>query len=254
MSADGPASPRVEPSLAGRRCLVTGGSRGLGRAICTALRAAGARVAFTYLRAEADAVELLAELGPEARAFRGSVADPAHVSATVSALVAEWGGIDLLVNNAGINQVLPVALIEAEDWDAVMNVNAKGAFLFSRAVLRPMIRAKGGHILSIGAFSEGRVVEAPVHYAASKAALRGMTEALAREVGRYGIQVNLLAPGLLEAGQSRGLPQHRLEEYLAQSPLGRLIQPAEVAALVVWLASGENRHITGARIAADGGI
>ena len=117
-----------------------------------------------------------------------------------------------------------------------------------------MIRAKGGHILSIGAFSEGRVVEAPVHYAASKAALRGMTEALAREVGRYGIQVNLLAPGLLEAGQSRGLPQHRLEEYLAQSPLGRLIQPAEVAALVVWLASGENRHITGARIAADGGI
>ena len=240
--------------LAGRRALITGGSRGLGRAIALAFAAEGARVAFTWSRTQLDADETLAELGPEARAFQGSVADPKHANAVVRALVADWGGLDILVNNAAINQVLPLALIEESDWDAVMNVNAKGAFLFSRAALRPMIRAKSGHILSIGSFSEGRVMEAPIHYAASKAALRGMTEALAREVGRYGVQVNLLAPGLMDSGQSRGLPQHRINDYLSQSPIGRLLDPAEVAAVAVWLVSGENGHITGARIAADGGI
>jgi 3-oxoacyl-[acyl-carrier protein] reductase len=236
------------------RCLVTGGSRGLGRAVCQALAARGHRVAFTWSKIEVDAEETLAVLGPEARSYRGSVADAGHAEAVVKDLVAAWGGLDVLVNNAGINQVLPVALIEAADWDAVMDVNAKGAFLFARAALRPMIRAKAGHIVNIGAFSDGRVMEAPVHWAASKAALRGMTEALAREVGRYGIQVNLLAPGLMDAGQSRGLPQHRLDEYLGQTPLGRLLTPAEVADVIAWLVSGENQHISGARIAADGGI
>ena len=175
MSAGG----RLEGRLQGRRILITGGTRGLGRALAEVCVAEGARVAITWSRSEQDAAETLAVLGPDARAFRGSVADPAHSAAVIRALV---------------NQVLPVALIEDTDWDAVMDVNAKGAFLFSRAALRPMIRAKSGHILSVGSFSEGRVMEAPVHYAASKGALRGMTEALAREVGRYGIQVNLLAP------------------------------------------------------------
>ena len=250
MSAGG----RVEGRLQGQRILITGGTRGLGRALAEACVAEGARVAITWSRSEQDAAETLAVLGPDARAFRGSVADPTHATAVIRALVAEWGGLDVLVNNAGINQVLPVALIEDTDWDAVMDVNAKGAFLFSRAALRPMIRAKSGHILSVGSFSEGRVMEAPVHYAASKGALRGMTEALAREVGRYGIQVNLLAPGLMDAGQSRGLPQHRLDEYMSQSPLGRLLDPAEVAAWVVGFLASENRSVTGARLALDGGI
>ena len=236
-----------------KRCLVTGGSRGLGRAVCLALAARGARVAFTWNRNEVDAEETLAALGPTARAFRGDVTDNAHVDATVRALATEWGGLDVLVCCAGLNQVLPLALIEEADWDRVMGVNAKGSFLFARAALRPMIRAKAGHIVFIGAFSEGRVVEAPVHWAASKAALRGMTEAMAREVGRYGIQVNLVAPGLMDAGQSRGLPQHRLDEYLGQNPLHRLLDPAEVAETIVWLVTG-NTLTTGARLAVDGGI
>lgn len=240
--------------LMGRRALITGGTRGLGRAIAEAFAREGAKVAITWSRSEQDAAETLAALGPEARGFKGSVADPAHSNAVVRALVTEWGGLDILINNAAINQVLPVALIEDSDWDAVMDVNAKGAFLFSRAALRPMIRAKAGYILSIGSFSEGRVMEAPVHYAASKAALRGLTEALAREVGRYGVVVNLLSPGLMDAGQSRGLPQHRLDEYISQSPLGRLLDVAEVAEVVVGLVAAENRSMTGARIAADGGI
>lgn len=239
--------------LEGVRALVTGGSRGLGRALVLALAAEGAKVAFTWSRSAEDAAETLGLLGEGARSFQGSVADPAHSSAVVKALVAEWGGLDVLVNNAGINQILPVALIEEADWDAVMDVNAKGAFLFSRAALRPMIRARRGAILNIGSFSEGRVMEAPVHYAASKAALRGLTEAMAREVGRYGVTVNLLAPGLMDAGQSRGLPQHRLNEYLEQSPLGRLLDPSEVAALAVGLLA-TGGPMTGARFAADGGI
>lgn len=240
--------------LAGKRCLVTGGSRGLGRALVLAFAREGARVAFTWHRSEIDAAETLALAGPEALSFRGTVTDAQHADQVVRALNTAWGGVDILVNNAGINQVLPVALIEASDWDAVMGVNAKGSFLFARAVLRPMIRARQGHILNIGSFSDGRVIEAPVHYAASKAAIRGMTEALAREVGRYGIQVNLLSPGLMDAGQSRGLPQHRLEEYRAQNPLGRLLSPEEVAEVAVQFLSSGDRLISGARLGVDGGI
>ena len=245
--------PAAEKRFTGLRCLVTGGSRGLGRAIACALAAEGAQVAFTWSRSAVDAEETRALLGPDALDFQGSVADPAHADKVIRAIVAARGGLDVLVNNAGINRILPVALIEAEDWDAVMNVNARGTFLFSRAALRPMIRAKRGHILNIGSFSDGRVLEAPVHYAASKAAVRGLTEALAREVGRYNIQVNLLAPGLMEAGQSRGLPQHRLDEYHRQNPLGRLLQPAEVAAVALgMLAAGP--LLTGSVVRADGGI
>src|SRR4029079_10488274 len=128
----------------------------------------------------------------------------------------------VLVNNAGITQILPIALLEEADFDAVMAVNVKGPYLFSRAVLRSMIRAKKGHILNVGSFASERVIEAPVHYAAAKSALRGMTEAMAREVGRYDIKVNLLAPGLMDVALSKALPHHRVAEYLAQCPAGRM--------------------------------
>jgi 3-oxoacyl-[acyl-carrier protein] reductase len=135
-----------------------------------------------------------------------------------------------------------------------MNTNVKGAYLFSRAALRPMIRQKRGHILNIGTFASERVIEAPVHYAAAKSALRGMTEALAREVGRYNIQVNLIAPGLLDIGLARVLPRHRLDEYLAQCPMGRLGTVEEIAEAVTFLVSDENSFMTGAKIALDGGL
>lgn len=245
-------------SVAGKRCLVTGGSRGLGLALGEALAAAGARVAFTFSKNQDDAEEARAKLaahGTEVLAFQGSVADAAHAQRTVQAVVAAWGGLDILINNAGITQILPIALIEEADWDAVLDVNLKGAFLFSRAALKPMIKAKaGGHILNIGSFASERMIEAPVHYAAAKAGLRGFTEALAREVGRYQINVNLLAPGLLDVGLANLLPKHRLQEYLSQCPAGRLGTAAEVARLAVFLVSPENRFMTGAKIAADGGL
>jgi 3-oxoacyl-[acyl-carrier protein] reductase len=247
----------VTPRMEGKRCLVTGGSRGLGRAICVELARAGARVAFTYSKNTGDAEEArarIAEAGTEPLVFQGSVTDAEHVRKTVAAATEAWGGIDVLVNNAGANQVLPIALIEEADWDLVMDVNVKGTYLFSRAALRPMIRARAGRILNIGSFTSERVVEAPVHYAAAKSALRGFTEALAREVGRYSIQVNLLAPGLLDAGLSRSLPQHRLNEYLGQCSLGRLGTLEEIARMALFLVSDENTFMTGAKVVADGGL
>ena len=244
--------------LAGKRCLITGGSRGLGLAMGLAFVRQGARVAFTFSRNQADADEARMQLaeagGGEPLVFQGSVADAVHAAAVVKQVTAAWGGVDVLVNNAGISQVLPIALLEEADWDAMMDINVKGAYLFSRAVLRPMIRAKGGRILSIGAFTSERVIEASVHYAAAKSALRGFTEALAREVGRYGITVNLLAPGLLDVGLARMLPQHRLNEYRGQAALGRLGTAEEIAALAVFLASDDSGGITGAKLVADGGL
>ncbi|HEY4243262.1 MAG TPA: SDR family oxidoreductase [Kofleriaceae bacterium] len=243
--------------LAGKRCLVTGGSRGLGRALCEAFADAGATIAFTYRTDTTDAdaaCESLRSRGCEPRVFRGDVADSAHVKETVGALVKDWGGIDVLVNNAGITQILPIALLEEADFDAVIATNVKGPYLFSRAVLRSMIRARSGHILNIGSFASERVIEAPLHYAAAKSALRGMTESLAREVGRYNIKVNLLSPGLLDCGLARMLPKHRVQEYVSQASLGRLGTAREVAELAAFLVSDENSFMAAAKIVADGGL
>ena len=247
----------AERRLEGKRCLVTGGSRGLGLAFCQAFARAGAKVAFTFSRNVEDASEAqrrISEAGDEPLVFQGLVSDSTHVHETVAALGRAWGGIDILVNNAGPTQILPIALLEEADWDAVMNTNVKGAYLFSRAVLKSMIRSRSGHILNIGSFASGRVVEAPIHYAAAKAALRGMTEALAREVGRYNIKVNLIAPGLLDVGLARMLPRHRIDEYLSQCPMGRLGTVDEIAESVVFLVSDENSFMTGAKLVFDGGL
>jgi 3-oxoacyl-[acyl-carrier protein] reductase len=243
--------------LEGKRCIVTGGSRGLGLAMCVAFARHGARVALTYKNDDAsaeDAKKRIEEIGEAPLVFKGSVADAAHVKSTVEAVAKAWGGIDVLVNNAGITQILPISLLEEADWDNVMNVNVKGVYLFSRAVLRHMIRARRGAILNIGNFASERIIEAPIHYAASKSALRGLTEALAREVGRYAIRVNLLAPGLCEVGMAEGLPQHRLREYLDKCPADRLAKPAEIAEMAAFLVSDSSSLMTGSKVVLDGGL
>jgi 3-oxoacyl-[acyl-carrier protein] reductase len=245
------------PRLEGKRAIVTGGTRGLGLAIALELAREGARVAITYRTSDDDAARARAAIeavGAAPLVFKGSVADKAHVDECVAKVSTAWGGVDVLVNAAGITRVLPVALLEEADWDEVMSVNVKGVYLFSRAVLKPMIRAKRGHILTIGSFASERVVEAPVHYAAAKSAVRGFTEALAKEVGRHGILVNVLAPGLLDVGLATALPQHRIDEYVSQCALGRVGSAEEVAKLAAFLVSDANRFMTGAKLAADGGV
>ncbi len=247
----------MNTSLAGKRCLVTGGSRNLGRAICLAFARAGAKIAFTYQERDEEAAEtcrLLRVMGAEPVVSKGSVFDAKHVAAAVKATETAFGGIDILVNNAGLTQILPIALLEEDEWDAVMDTNVKGAYLFSRAALRSMIRSKKGHILNIGSFGADRIVDAPVHYAASKAALVGFSLALAKEVGRYGVAINCLVPGLLETGLSHRLPKHRVESYVGQAALGRLGTVAEIADLATWLVCDENSFMTGAQVVIDGGL
>jgi 3-oxoacyl-[acyl-carrier protein] reductase len=252
-AAPTPASDR----LRGARCLVTGGSRNLGRALCLAFARAGARVAFTYQRRVDEAEQTRAALeraGAEMRVFQGSVADVGHARRVVDELTASWGGVDVLVNNAAIFRGHPTVLTDEEDWDEVMSVNVKGAYVFSQACLRPMLRAGAGRILNVGAFAVDRVSALPVAFAASKGALEAMTRAMAREVGRYGVRVNCLVPGLCETGLGERLAAPRRDEYRRLAALGRLGTTDEMAAFAVWLVSPENAFMSGAVVTVDGGL
>ncbi|MFL6245797.1 MAG: SDR family NAD(P)-dependent oxidoreductase [Thermoanaerobaculia bacterium] len=240
--------------LAGKHALITGGSRGLGRELAKTFAANGAKVAFSYARDEEGARVTLADCGDGAKAFRCSVLDTAGTEKMVAELEGEWGTIDVLVNNAGVTQNMPLALMEEEDWDRVMDVNVKGTFLTSRTVLRGMIRRKRGVVLNIGSLVGVRMLEAPIHYCASKAAIKGLTEALAKEVARYGIRVNCLAPGLLNDGVGRNLPEHRLADYLRHCSLGRLGAMDEVARFAAFLVSDANSYMSGETVLMDGAL
>jgi 3-oxoacyl-[acyl-carrier protein] reductase len=243
--------------LEGRTALVTGGSRGLGRALCLTLAREGAQVAFCYSRSQEHAEETLARIqehGVKGRAFQVSVLDKAGVQQMVRTLEQETGGVDILVNNAGVGQVVPLALMEEEDWDRVMNINVKGAFLVTQAAIRGMIHRKRGRILNISSLAGVKMMQAPVHYCAAKAALKGFTEALAKELGRYGVTVNCLAPGVLEEGVSNNLPQPRLEEYLRNCALGRVGTLAEAAEVAAFLVSDRNSYMNGATLVLDGAV
>lgn len=243
--------------LDGRVAFVTGGSRGLGRAICLALAREGASVAFNYSRNDAAAADLLERIqstGVRGWASKISVLDRAGLQTLARSLEQDAGQIDILVNNAGVGQVVPLALMEEEDWDRVMSVNVKGAFLTTQAVMRGMIKRRHGRILNISSLAGIKMMEAPVHYAAAKAALKGFTEALAKEIGRYGITVNCLAPGILEEGVSTNLPESRLAEYLRHCALGRKGTFEECAEVVAFLVSDRNSYMNGATIVLDGGV
>jgi NAD(P)-dependent dehydrogenase (short-subunit alcohol dehydrogenase family) len=243
--------------LEGRVALVTGGSRGLGRAICRALAAEGAAVAFNYARSDDDAQQALAELrasGARALAFRASVLDKAALAEAVRATEQELGTVDILVNNAGVAQVVPLALMEEADWDRMMDTHVKGAFLATQAVLRGMVKLKRGHILNIGSLAGVKMLQAPVHYCAAKAALKGFTEGLAKEIGRYGITVNCLAPGILESGVSDHVPLAKQEQYLQHCSLGRKGTLDEVASFAAFLVSTRNSYMNGATVVLDGGV
>jgi 3-oxoacyl-[acyl-carrier protein] reductase len=243
--------------LEGKRALITGGSRGLGRAFCAQLSAEGADVAFNYssdTEGAKETVEAIEKNGHRSLSFQVSVLDSKGLNAMVKEIEQTWGGIDILINNAGISQPLPIALMEESDWDSVMDVNAKGQFLVARAVLRGMIRRRNGSILNIGSLAGVRLLEAPVHYSASKAAVKGFTEALSKEVARYKIRVNCLAPGLLEEGVAQNLPEHRLREYLKHVALHRQGTLEEVAKFAAFLVSDRNSYMNGATIIMDGGL
>ncbi len=245
--------------LEGRVALVTGGSRGLGRAICIALAKEGATVAFNYASSEEDAQVTLAELlriAPERKhsAHKVSVLDKPGLNELVKMLDAAHRKIDILVNNAGYGQVVPLALMEESDWDQMLDTHVKGAFLTTQAVLRTMVRAQYGRIVNVGSLAGVTMMQAPVHYATAKAALKGFTESLAKEVGRYGITVNCVAPGILDEGVSDHLPPARREEYLRHCALRRVGTLAEAANVIAFVASDRSSYMNGATMVVDGAV
>jgi 3-oxoacyl-[acyl-carrier protein] reductase len=243
--------------LEGRVVLVTGGSRGLGRAMVTVFAREGARVAFNYSSSHGDAAATVAAVeaaGGFARAYQCSVTDRAGLRAMVGQIEDAVGPIDTLVNNAGTGQVLPLALMEEDDWDRMMDVHVKGAFLSTQAVLRGLIKRKRGTILNVTSLAGVRMIKAPVHYSTAKAALRGFTESLAKEVGKYGIVVNAIAPGLLDEGVADNIPAGNKADYIQNCAMGRVGTCAEVAELAALLISSRNSYMSGATILADGGL
>ena len=240
--------------LEGRVALVTGGSRGLGRAICTTLAREGATVAFNYATHDEDARATLAAIGPSGSMHKVSVLDRPGLAALVKELDAKHGKIDILVNNAGYGQVVPLALMEEADWDGMIDTHVKGAFNATQAVLRVMVRQQYGRVVNVGSLAGVKMMQAPVHYATAKAALKGFTESLAKEIGRYGITVNCVAPGILDEGVSDHLPPARRDEYLRHCALRRVGRLEEAADMIAFIASERASYTNGATLVVDGAV
>jgi NAD(P)-dependent dehydrogenase (short-subunit alcohol dehydrogenase family) len=234
------------------KVLVTGGSGAVGRAIVRRFVRDGHQVAFTWLGGKEQADLLEKETG--AAALQADLVDPNQVQKMVEGALAKLGQIDVLVNNAGRTQVMPLPLIEAEDWDEILDANLKSMFLVTREVVRGMIARKQGIIINIGSLAGHRMLEVPVHYAAAKAGVTGFTLALARELARNKIRVNEVVPGLLTDGVGRLVPEKEMAEYLRYCAAGRAGEPEEVASVVAFLAGPDAKYINAQSIFVDGGI
>jgi len=236
---------------------VTGGSGAVGQAIVRVLACEGCQVAYSYKSGNETAERFdkeLAASGIEVRSYLLDVTDTKASTELAKRIEEELGPVDVLVNNAGIAQVMPFAMIEEKDWDMMMDVNVKGMFLVTKALARSMIRRKTGSIVNIGSLAGMRMLEVPVHYAAAKSAVVGFTMALARELGRYNIRVNAIAPGMLEGGVSDNIPTKQREQYKSHCALSRAGKCKEVAELVAFLASDRSSYINAQSILVDGGI
>ena len=239
--------------LTGKVALVTGGTRGIGRAIAQALSGAGARVAITGRDAE-RARAAAAELGDGVAGLGCELADPAQIEAAVAAAEAALGPIDILVNNAGLTRDQIVLRMSETDWDTVLDANLKGAFLAIRAVLKGMMKRKAGRIINVTSIVGLTGNKGQANYAASKAGLIGLTKSVAKEYASRNILVNCVAPGFVETDMTGGLPVEARASLLQQIALGRLGRPEDVAGAVLFLASDMAAYITGQVLVVDGGM
>ncbi|MCK5683100.1 SDR family oxidoreductase [bacterium] len=245
----------MDLGLTGKVVFITGGTGDIGNEIVKSFVLEGAKVAFTYNRADKKAEDLVKKLGSEnCVAYKISVLDKEGLKKTAKEVFDRFGAIDILVNNAAIAQVLPLPLIEEEEWDELMDINVKGTFLVTKELVRFMIKKKQGTIINLGSLAGERIMEVPVHYATSKAAITGFTLSLAKELSRYNIRVNCVVPGLINGGVGQNTPDKQKAQYIEFCTLKRLGEPREVSDLILFLASSRASYINGQIIHVDGGI
>jgi 3-oxoacyl-(acyl-carrier-protein) reductase len=244
--------------LQGQVCLVTGGSRGIGRAIVSAMAAAGADVAFTFQSSKAQAEELAEKIfqqyGVRCKPLQANVASPEEMQNVVKQVLAEFGHITILVNNAGITRDKSFLKMTRDMWDEVMRVNLDGVFCTTQLVAQDMVGAGWGRIINISSIVGQTGNFGQANYAATKGAIISFTESLARELARKGITVNAVAPGFVETDMVSGMPAAALEQVRAMTPMGRLGKPEEIAEAVVFLASPRASYVTGQVLGVNGGM
>ncbi len=243
--------------LSGKSAVVTGGSRGIGRAIATRLAEQGADVCFSFRRDQAAADEVAAAitaLGRHALPVQADVTDPAAAEALIKTATGEFSKIDILVNNAGITRDDLIMRMSTEAWREVLETNLFGAFYTLKAVTRPMLKARGGRIINITSVSGQAGQTGQANYSAAKAGLIGLTKASARELASRGITVNAVAPGFVLTELTQDLPPELQAQITERTPLGRFGTPEDVSAAVCFLASDEAAYITGQVLAVDGGL
>ncbi|CAB3687480.1 MULTISPECIES: 3-oxoacyl-ACP reductase FabG [Paraburkholderia] len=246
----------MEKTLDKQIAIVTGASRGIGRAIALELARQGATVIGTATSESGAAAisEAFNAAGVSGRGAVLNVNDAAAAEALIDGTVKEFGALHVLVNNAGITQDQLAMRMKDDDWDAVIDTNLKSVFRLSRAVLRPMMKAKGGRIINITSVVGSAGNPGQVNYAAAKAGVAGMTRALAREIGSRGITVNCVAPGFIDTDMTKTLPEEQQAALKTQIPLGRLGSPDDIAHAVAFLASPQAGYITGTTLHVNGGM
>lgn len=243
--------------LHGRVALVTGSTRGIGRAIAESLAAAGASVAVTgrdQARADAVAAEIAAAHGVTARGYACEVGEIAQCSALVESVEKDFGSLDVLVNNAGLTRDNLIMRLKDEDWDTVIDANLRGAFATCRAASRGMMKRRAGRVINLASVVGLMGNKGQVNYAASKAGLIGLTKSLARELGSRGVCANVVAPGYIDTDMTAAMPADAKAALSSSIPLERLGTPADIAAMVTFLASDQAAYITGQVFVVDGGL
>jgi 3-oxoacyl-[acyl-carrier protein] reductase len=237
--------------------LVTGGSRGIGRATASRLAQEGVKLAITYRSRQAEAetlIEEVSKLGGEAMAVRADFADSGAPALAVEAVLKRWGRLDILVNNAGLTRDTLLMRMSEADWDVVMQTNLRASFLCCKAALRPMLKQRYGRIVNVSSLAGVAGNAGQANYSASKAGLIGLTKSLAKEVGSRNITVNAVAPGFIATELTSGLPPELLERARQAASIQRIGTPEDVAPAIVFLASPGASYITGQVLGIDGGL